>query len=129
MQCTVTTQYVPPCAANCSGHGKCMAKAEPLPVNAPDTAQPNVTSVCVCDPGFSGDLCANQPASITAVAGVSTGAMIGIVAGAVAAVAAIGGGGAYAYTQATGTGSAAPVTNNPLYQAMGSSGTNPIARY
>jgi len=107
-----------------------MAKAEPLPLNAPDNAAPNVTSVCVCDPGFSGDVCASQPAAITAaVAVVSTGAMIGIIAGAVVAVAAIGGGGAYAYTQATGTGSVSPVSNNPLYQAMGTSGTNPIARY
>jgi len=106
-----------------------MAKADPLPIDAPDNAEPNVTSVCVCNTGFSGDVCASQPANIAAVAGVSTGAMIGIIAGAVVAVAAIGGGGAYAYTQATGSGSVAPVANNPLYQAMGNSGTNPIARY
>jgi len=129
LMCTVNTENVPPCPANCSGHGVCMAKSLPLPIDAPADAKPNVTGACVCDKGYSGEFCTSQPSSIVAAAAVSSGAIIGIVVGVVIVVAAVGGGGAYAYSQAAGSGSVAPVANNPLYQAMGTSGTNPIARY
>jgi len=60
------------------------------------------------------------------VATLSTAAVIGIVIGVVLCVAGVGAGGAYAYSQAAGIGSAAPVANNPIYVGSGAQGTNPL---
>jgi hypothetical protein len=57
---------------------------------------------------------------------LTTAAIIGIVVGVVLCVAGIGAGGAYAYSQAAGTGSFAPVANNPIYVGSGAQGTNPL---
>jgi len=66
------------------------------------------------------------PVIIPAVIGLTTAAIIGIIIGVVLCIAGIGGGGAYAYSQAAGTGSVAPVSNNPIYQGSGGEGMNPL---
>jgi len=68
-----------------------------------------------CPPGF-----------IAPVVALSTAAIIGIVIGVVLCLAGVGGGGAYAYSQAAGTGAVAPVSNNPIYAGSGNSGMNPL---
>jgi len=59
---------------------------------------------------------------------LSTAAIIGIIIGVVLCVAGVGAGGAYAYSQAAGTGNVAPVMNNPIYSGSGNQGQNPLFR-
>jgi len=66
------------------------------------------------------------PPILAAVAVVSSGVIAGIVIGIVLCIAGVGAGGAYAYSQAFGTGSVAPVLNNPLYAGNKNEGTNPL---
>lgn len=63
---------------------------------------------------------------VVAAAALSTAAIIGIIIGVVLCVAGVGAGGAYAYSQAAGSGSVAPVANNPIYVGSGAQGTNPL---
>jgi len=63
---------------------------------------------------------------VAVAAALSTAAIIGIIIGVVLCVAGVGAGGAYAYSQAAGSGSVAPVANNPIYVGSGAQGTNPL---
>jgi hypothetical protein len=63
---------------------------------------------------------------VAVAAALSTAAIIGIIIGVVLCVAGVGAGGAYAYSQAAGSGSVAPVANNPIYVGSGAAGTNPL---
>jgi len=65
---------------------------------------------------------------VAVAAALSTAAIIGIIVGVVLCVAGVGAGGAYAYSQAAGAGSVAPVANNPIYVGSGAQGTNPLYR-
>jgi len=80
----------------------------------------------VCVDGYTGLNCGSPPVPITAVAiGLAAGAIAGIVIAIVACLA-IAGGGAFAAAKQMGTGSVAPVSNNPIYQGNGNAGTNPL---
>jgi hypothetical protein len=79
--------------------------------------------------------CANPPQAgveallpVTTVVAVTvaTGAIVGIIIGIVLLFAALGGAGAYAYSQAAGGGGATVVANNPLFVANGAGGGNPL---
>lgn len=76
--------------------------------------------------------CVNRKADGCAVpvvavaAALSTAAIVGIIIGVVLCIAGVGAGGAYAYSQAAGSGSVAPVANNPIYVGSGAQGTNPL---
>jgi len=63
---------------------------------------------------------------VAVAAALSTAAIIGIIIGVVLCVAGVGAGGAFAYSQAAGSGSVAPVANNPIYVGSGAQGTNPL---
>jgi len=63
---------------------------------------------------------------VTVAAVLSTAAIIGVVIGVVLCVAGVGAGGAFAYSQAAGTGNVAPVANNPLYAGNQNQGMNPL---
>jgi len=62
------------------------------------------------------------------VGGLVAGVIAGIVIAAIAGALMLGGGAAYAFSQGAGSGLGATVSNNPLYQAEGESGTNPLNR-
>jgi hypothetical protein len=67
-----------------------------------------------------------NPPIVAVAAVLSTAAIIGIVIGVVLCVAGVGAGGAFAYSQAAGTGNVAPVANNPLYAGNQNQGMNPL---
>jgi len=123
--CTITAEYIPePCPDNCTGHGTCTNETQPLPPNAPNGTQPNVTQHCVCAEGYTGLNCATAP-PIAAIVGLTAGAIAGIVIGVIVFLC-ISGGGAWAAAKAMGPGSVGPVINNPLYKGDGQKGTNPL---
>jgi len=57
---------------------------------------------------------------------LGTAAVIGLVIAGIVVLAAIAGGGAYAYSQAAGGGGLAVTGNNPIYAGSGNAGTNPL---
>jgi len=57
---------------------------------------------------------------------VATGAIVGIIIGVVLLFAALGGAGAYAYSQAAGGDGAGVVSNNPLFVQPGAGAGNPL---
>jgi len=59
---------------------------------------------------------------------LAAGVIAGIVVAALAAAAAMGGSTAYAFTAGAGTGLTATVSNNPIYDPLGYSGTNPLQK-
>jgi len=91
----------------------------------------NLTQKCVCYAGFSGNNCGIAPAAVsssTTVIVASTlgaAAVVGIVI-AVVILAGVCGGGAYAvYNKLSDDGDAA-INSNPLYEAAGNRGINPL---
>jgi hypothetical protein len=61
-----------------------------------------------------------------AIGGLVAGVIAGIVVAAIAGALMLGGGAAYAFSQGAGSTLGAGVQNNPLYEADGSSGYNPL---
>jgi len=100
-------------------------------LNTPKVCPNNGNAKCKLDFCLNGT-CVSRKADGCAVpvvavaAALSTAAVIGIVIGVVLCVAGVGAGGAYAYSQAAGSGSVAPVANNPIYVGSGAQGTNPL---
>lgn len=64
--------------------------------------------------------------NVAVAAGIGAAAIVGIIVGIVICLAALGGGGAYAYSQAGAVSNVATVANNPIYVGSGSQGTNPL---
>eukprot|EP01128_Nolandella_sp_AFSM9_P010955 TRINITY_DN766_c0_g1_i3.p1 TRINITY_DN766_c0_g1~~TRINITY_DN766_c0_g1_i3.p1 ORF type:complete len:419 (+),score=86.97 TRINITY_DN766_c0_g1_i3:225-1481(+) len=98
------------------------------PKICPNPEDEESCQVSFCEDGACGFRDVSCPAGIApeVVAGIGSAAVVGIIVAIVICLAALGGGGAYAYSQSAATGGVATVANNPIYVGSGSQGTNPL---
>jgi len=101
-----------------------------VPVVCPDVSSDGTCGVSFCEEGT----CKRRVVACTAEgltqvyigAGIGTAAVVGIVIAAVLCAGGLAGGGIYAAASGVGGAGMAGLQNNPIYQASGTQGTNPL---